>query len=62
MKQDVLHDGDHKQAVSHKKPRHLAEKLESYVGVGIVVVGAVLLAVLLFAFTQTGSATPAWMH
>ena len=62
MKQDVIHDGEHKAEVRHRKPTHIAEKLESYMGVGIVIVAAILLAILLFAFMQTGSGTPSWMR
>ena len=61
MKQDVLHSGEHHE-VHHRKASHLPEKLESYVGVGIVILAAVLLAVLLYAFMQTGSDTPAYMR
>jgi hypothetical protein len=61
MKQDVLHSGEHHE-VHRRKASHLPEKLESYVGVGIVILAAVLLAVLLYAFMQTGSDTPAYMR
>jgi hypothetical protein len=62
MKEDVLHSGDETHEVRHHRPKHLAEKLESYVGVGVVIAGAVLLALLLYAFMQTGSDTPPWMR
>ena len=61
MKQDVLHDGDRNNVTHHKKPRHIAEKLEGYLGIGIVVVGLVLLAFLMVGFMQTGADTPPWM-
>ena len=61
MKQDVLRDGDVRAAVHHRKPRHIAEKLEGYVGVGIVVVAAVLLVLMLFVFPQTGSGVPSYI-
>ena len=61
MGQETLHDNDSKPVVRHRKPRHFAEKLEGYVGVSMVVVAGVLLAMVLFAFTQTGSGAPAWM-
>jgi hypothetical protein len=48
--------------VHHRKPRHLAEKMESWMGRGFVVIGGLLLAGLLVAFMQTGNTTPAWMH
>lgn len=62
MKQDTLHPQDHKLAVHHRKPRHIAEKLESYLGVGIAVVGLVLLGFLLVGFMQTGTGAPSWMR
>jgi hypothetical protein len=62
MKQDVLHSGNEHHEVHHRRPGHIAEKLESYVGVGIVAVAAVLLAILLFAFMQTGSGVPSYMQ
>ncbi len=62
MKQDVVHGGEGHQEVHHRKASHLPEKLESYVGVGIVIVAAVLLAVLLYAFMQTGTGAPAYMQ
>jgi len=60
MDNPVLEDGAPKADVHHK-PRHLAEKFESYVGVGMVIVAAVLLVILIYAFSQTGSGTPSWM-
>jgi hypothetical protein len=62
MKDDVLQSGDAKQVVRHHRPKHLAERFERYVGIGIVIAGAVLLAVLLYAFMQTGTGTPSWMQ
>ena len=62
MKNDVLHGDDHKVAVHHRKPSHIAEKLESYLGIAIVVVGVVLLGFLIFGFAQTGTQTPPWMR
>ncbi len=63
MKQDLTHDGDHHDDVRHRKPRHIAEKLESYMGIGVMIVGAGLLAILVFAFMQTGSGeVPAYMR
>jgi hypothetical protein len=38
------------------------EKMETYVGAGAVIIGSLLLAVLVVAFMQTGSGTPAWMQ
>ena len=46
----------------HHKPKHIAERMERYVGVGIVVVAAVLLVLLLYSFMQTGSEAPSWMR
>ena len=62
MKQSVVHQGDVKTEVRHHKPKHLAEKLERFVGLGMGAVAAVLLVGMLFAFMQSGSAPPAWMH
>ncbi len=62
MKQDVLHPQDQKPEVHHRRPRHIAEKLESYLGIGIAVVGLVLLGLLLVGFMQTGSGAPSWMR
>ena len=61
MKQDVMRDGDTRAGGHHRKPAHLAEKLEGYVGVGIVVVAAVLLVLMLFVFPQTGSGVPSYI-
>ena len=61
MKPDALHPEGHDAAHHPHKPKHLAERLESYVGVGSVVIGAILLALLIYAFMQTGSQTPPWM-
>jgi hypothetical protein len=44
------------------KPRHLAEKMESWVVRGIGLCAAVLLAFLLYSFMQTGTGTPPWMQ
>jgi hypothetical protein len=44
------------------KPRHLAEKFESWMVVAMAVAGAGLLALLLWAFMQTGTGTPPWMR
>jgi hypothetical protein len=62
MKDDVLQSGGDKHEVHHRRPKHLAERMESFVGIGIVIAGAVLLAVLLYAFMQTGTGTPPWMR
>jgi hypothetical protein len=62
MKNDVLHGDDHKVAVHHRKPNHIAEKLEGYLGIAIVVVGVVLLGFLIFGLAQTGTQTPPWMR
>ena len=61
MKEDALRNGDAPMAPTRRKPRHLAEKLEGYVGVGIVVLAAVLLVLMLFVFPQTGSGVPSYM-
>jgi hypothetical protein len=62
MKIDGLNPVAHKAAGNGRKPRHIAEKLESYLGIGIAVVGMVLLGVMLVGFAQTGSGTPSWMQ
>lgn len=59
MEQNAMDQGDH--APVHHKNRHIAEKLESYVVIAMGVVGAILLAVLVYSFLQTGS-NPPWMH
>jgi hypothetical protein len=58
MEQNAVEHGDHEPA--HHKNRHIAEKLESYVVVGMGAIGAVLLLVLIYFFMQSGG-TPAWM-
>jgi uncharacterized RDD family membrane protein YckC len=50
------------QEPDHHKPRHIAEKLESYVVVAMAIVGAVLLVALIYYFMQTGTGTPSWMR
>ena len=62
MKQDVLQPEDHKPLATNRKPRHIAEKLESYLGIGIAVMGLVLLGFLLVGFMQTGTGAPSWMR
>lgn len=49
-------------AVHHHKPRHIAEKLESYVVVAMAIFGAILLVAMIYYFMQTGTATPSWMR
>jgi hypothetical protein len=46
----------------HRKPRHLAEKMEAWVVRGFGLCAAILLAFLLYSFMQTGSGTPSWMR
>jgi hypothetical protein len=60
MEQNAMDQGDH--APVHHKNRHIAEKLESWVVIAMGVVGAVLLAVLVYFFMQTGNSNPPWMH
>ena len=62
MKQELAEGDGARPRAQHRKPRHLAEKLERYVGVGIVVLAAVLLVLMLFVFPQTGSGVPSYMH
>jgi hypothetical protein len=61
MKEDALRDDDMVVRAHRRKPRHLAEKLEGYVGVGIVIVAAVLLVLMLFVFPQTGYGVPSYI-
>ena len=61
MDPEVLQDGAPVPEVHHRKPKHMAEKLESYVGIIMVVVAAVLFVLVLYAITQTGTGTPSWM-
>ena len=61
MDPEVLHDDAPAPEVHHHKPKHIAEKLESYVGIIMVVVAAVLFILVLYAITQTGTGTPSWM-
>jgi len=62
MEDNVVHEGAHDAEHPHHKPKHIAEKMESYVGVIMAVVALVLLVVAIYAITQTGSATPSWMR
>ena len=48
--------------VHHPKPKHLAERLEGYVGIAMVVAAVVLLGFLAFGLMHTGSGTPSWMR
>jgi hypothetical protein len=59
MEDNAVDHSDH--APVHHKNRHIAEKLESWVVIAMGVVGAILLAVLIYSFMQTGS-NPPWMH
>jgi hypothetical protein len=61
MKQELLHEGDREPEVHHRKPRHLAERIERYLGVAMVVAVALLAGFLFYGLTK-GSATPSWMH
>jgi hypothetical protein len=63
MKQSTVHDiDDHGHAVHHRKPRHMAEKIEAWGGRAFMLLGVALLGGLLYAFMQTGSSAPTWMH
>jgi hypothetical protein len=62
MKQHVLNDGDPKPGRHHHKPWQMAERVETYVTVAVVIAAVVLLAVLVYGVMNTGSGTPAWMH
>ena len=48
--------------VRHAKPKHLAERLERYIGVAMTVAAVLMLAVLAVAFMNTGNAHPSWMR
>ena len=61
MDPEVLPDVVHVADGHHRKPKHMAEKLESYVGIFMVAVAVILLALLLYGVTQTGTTTPNWM-
>ena len=62
MTHDVQPAGKPGGEVHHAKPKHLAEKFEGYIGVAMVVAAVVALAVVAFAFMNTGSAPPSWMR
>jgi hypothetical protein len=62
MENDVVHETEQAPEVHHHKPRHIAEKLESYVVIAMGIAGAILLIVLIYFFMQTGSGTPSWMR
>ncbi|HWD66422.1 MAG TPA: hypothetical protein VG227_00525 [Caulobacteraceae bacterium] len=62
MEQDAVQNGEPTPEVHHHKPKHIAEKLESYVVIAMGIVGAVLLVVLIYFFMQTGTGTPSWMR
>ncbi len=59
MDEPATHADEH-QAQPHK-PKHLAEKYESWIVVGMGIAGLALLVVLIWAFMQTGTGTPPWM-
>jgi len=48
--------------VHHAKPKHLAQRLEGYIGVAMVVAAVLMLVVLAFAFMNTGNSHPSWMR
>jgi hypothetical protein len=48
--------------VHHAKPKHLAEKVEGYIGVAMVVAALVILVVVAIAFMNAGSERPSWIH
>jgi hypothetical protein len=63
MDQEAIHEENTPAEVPHHhKPKHIAEKLESYVVIAMGVVGAVLLVMLIYYFMQTGTGTPSWMR
>jgi hypothetical protein len=62
MKDAAVPGEGHDVKVKHRKPRHLAEKMESWVVRAIGLCAAVLLAFLLYSFMQTGTGTPSWMQ
>ena len=46
----------------HAKPKHLAQRLEGYIGVAMAVAAVLMLGVLAIAFMNTGNTHPSWMR
>lgn len=61
MGTELQHDAAIPAQTHHRRPRHLAEKFEGYIGIVMVVAIVVLLAGLLVGVVNTGS-TPSWMR
>jgi hypothetical protein len=62
MKEEVRHEGDHEPLVHHRRPRHLAEKFEGYIGMAMVAALVVLGIILVYGLMKTGTTTPSWMR
>lgn len=61
MGTELQSDGAFTPETHHRRPRHLAEKFEGYIGGVMVLAIIVLFAALLFGIANTGS-TPTWMR
>ncbi len=62
MKDNIAGQAGDGHEVVHHKPRHMAERMEGWVGKGFVVIGALLLAGLIYAFMHTGADVPSYMR
>ena len=62
MTHDVQPASEPAVEVRHTKPKHLAQKVEGYIGVAMVVAAVLMLAVLAIAFMNTGNVHPSWMR
>lgn len=55
MRTDVDHE-------HHHKNRHLAEKMEGWIGIAMVAAIVVLGVFLIYGVITTGQASPSWMQ
>ena len=62
MTHDVQPASEPAVEVRHTKPKHLAERMERYIGVAMVVAAVLMLVVLAVAFMNTGNTHPSWMR
>ena len=62
MSQDVQPAVEPAIEVHRPKPKHLAQRVEGYIGMAMVVAAVLMLAVLAVAFMNTGNTHPSWMR
>ena len=62
MTHEVQPAGEPAVEVRRPKPKHLAQRVEGYIGVAMVVAAVLRLGILAVAFMNTGNTHPTWMR